>query len=195
MNAQEIRNVIFRSKLNDLIIEMSAHPFLRSQLKIKDQRSQAYRAMQDVEYVLRFLTLRETWMQFSGDFRTAMDEFMMLRIGAGPRDLREYSTAFNSSIDACRTIWGPLAFRRFERGQWRDQMLGGMFDAQMIAVDFFNESDQAKLATRSGAVISATQDLFNDPSFETAVRTSTNTPSRLYHRVDRMISTLSGVLA
>ena len=59
LNAQEIRNVIFRGALNDLIIEMSSESFLRAQLKIKDQRSQAYRSMQDVEYVLRFLTHAE----------------------------------------------------------------------------------------------------------------------------------------
>ena len=194
LNAQEIRNVVFRGPLNDLIIELSGQQFLRTQLKIKDQRAQAYRAMQDVEYVLRFLTLRESWDHFSGDFRTAMDEFMFDRQRITPSLLDDYREAFTSSIEACQAIWGTFAFRRYDRGQWRDQMLGGMFDAQMIAVDAFDESDQVVLAARSRRVLTATQNLFADPGFDTAVRTSTNTPSRLVYRVQQMTTALSGVL-
>ena len=59
LNAQEIRNVLFRGPLNDLIVGLSGEQALRRQLKIRDNRSPAYRAMVDVEYVLRFLTLHD----------------------------------------------------------------------------------------------------------------------------------------
>lgn len=195
LNAQEIRNVIFRGPLNDLILELSAHPFLKRQLKIKDHRSQAYRAMQDVEYVLRFLTLRETWRGFGGDFRTAMDNFMMAQSHASQTVLNSYARAFNNAISACETIWGPLAFRRFDRGQWRDQMLGGMFDAQMIAVDSLTPAELEILVDRAQEAVHGTQHLFEDLTFETSVRTSTNTPSRLWYRIDRMEDTLRQVLS
>lgn len=65
LNAQEIRNVIYRGPFNDLLVGLSEQPFLRKQLKIRDTRSPAYRAMTDVEYVLRYFTLRATWEQFS----------------------------------------------------------------------------------------------------------------------------------
>ena len=55
LNAQEIRNVLFRGPLNDLVVGLSGEEALRRQLKIRDNRSSAYRAMVDVEYVLRFL--------------------------------------------------------------------------------------------------------------------------------------------
>lgn len=191
LNAQEIRNVIFRGKLNDSIIRLSGHPFLRQQLKIRDTRSQAYRAMQDVEYVLRFLTLRSNWTNFSGDFRVAMDDFMIDRISLRSGQIKEYEEAFSSSIAACQGIWGDLAFRRYERSQWRDQMLGGMYDAQMVAVDTFSVRDQKRLASNASAIMRRTQEVFSDDAFETAVRTSTNTPSRLLYRVEEMIKILN----
>ena len=195
LNAQEIRNVIFRGALNDLVLDLSLHPFLRAQLKIKDHRSQAYRAMQDVEYVLRFLTLRESWANFGGDFRTAMDNFMAAHTEVSGSTLTELRNAFVESITACQAVWGPVAFRRFDRGQWRDQLLGGMYDAQMIAIDSFDRSEKAALAKRSANVVQLTQQLFSDPSFDTAVRTSTNTPSRLLYRVTAMTQALEELLA
>ena len=120
---------------------------------------------------------------------------MYFRSDASARKLNEYRTAFRSSLTACEEIWGDKAFRRFERGQWRDQMLGGMYDAQMIAVDTFDDAEKATLARRATRVLASTQELFNDPAFETAVRTSTNTPSRLSYRTQQMITLLSEVLA
>ena len=56
LNPQEIRNVAFRGTLNDVIYEKSENAFLRAQLKIRNDRSEAYRQMQDAEFVLRFLS-------------------------------------------------------------------------------------------------------------------------------------------
>ena len=42
LNPQEIRNVVFRGKLNDLLVELSKRDFLKSQLKIKGVSSPFY---------------------------------------------------------------------------------------------------------------------------------------------------------
>jgi uncharacterized protein with ParB-like and HNH nuclease domain len=57
--AQEIRNVIFRGSLNNLIYELAENKFLKQQLKISSNASKAYKEMLDAEYVLRFFTLRD----------------------------------------------------------------------------------------------------------------------------------------
>lgn len=74
--AQEVRNAAYRGSLNDLLFELSAAPFLRQQLKIVKNSEPAYLQMQDVEYVLRFLTMQASWKNFSGDYRRSMDKFM-----------------------------------------------------------------------------------------------------------------------
>ncbi len=67
MAPQELRNVAYRGPLNRLIYQLAENQFLRQQLKIRSEKSSAYQIMADAEYVLRFLTLRERWSNFSGD--------------------------------------------------------------------------------------------------------------------------------
>ncbi|MEQ0564944.1 DUF262 domain-containing protein [Amycolatopsis sp. NEAU-NG30] len=190
LNAQEVRNVIFRGPLNDLIVQLSASPFLRKQLKIRDEKSSSYRDMTDVEFVLRFLTLREQWRAFSGDFRGSMDKFMSLHQNADEKQIEDYRASFLRSLSVCEQIWGQFAFKRPDKGTWRDQALAGMYDAQMLAVDSLNEKESAFAVNNKTRVISATRELFTDPDFDASVRVATNTPTRLIFRVKGMTEAL-----
>lgn len=194
LNPQEIRNVIFRGPLNDLIMELSAHPYLRSRLKIRDVRASGYRTMQDVEYVLRYFTLESIWMKFSGDFRTSMDHFMSQNQHANQSFIRKHEEKFLRAIEACEKIWGEYAFRRFDNGQWRNQTLGGLYDAQMVAVSWFKPNQIGRLVQRSADVLQATKELFEDAEFDGAVRTATNNPARVSYRVDKVISMLNKLI-
>jgi Protein of unknown function DUF262 len=190
LNAQEIRNVVFRGPLNDAIMRLAEHPFLRRQLKIKDVKSNAYRTMQDAEYVVRFLTLRETWKGFGADFRLAMNTYMRRHLRATEAEVSQTATLFTRTIEACEALWGDHAFQRYDRGQWRDQTMGAMYDAQMIAVSGLTAEEVSALMLQKRDLEQETQRLFADPQFEISIRVSTNTPSRLVYR----ISTMQGVL-
>lgn len=76
LEPQEIRNVIFRGPMNDLIYELAEEPFLKRQLKIVNSKSSAYASMTDAEYVLRFFAMRQKWNRFSGSLVKSMDGFM-----------------------------------------------------------------------------------------------------------------------
>ena len=110
LNPQEIRNVIFRGPLNDLVYELAEHPFLRAQLKITSLKSAAYRKMTDAEYVLRFLTLSETWEDFSGDLSLSMNRFMELNRFTDSRALGRLRRRFLRSLEACEEIYEWTAF-------------------------------------------------------------------------------------
>lgn len=77
LNAQEIRNVAYAGPFNDTIIKLATHEFLRQQLKISDNESSAYSDMSDVESVVRFFALSETWRNYGGSLRDALDDFML----------------------------------------------------------------------------------------------------------------------
>jgi hypothetical protein len=147
--------------------------------------------MTDVEYVLRYLTLRETWNRFSGDFRSSMDTFMHYHIEANDPDLAMFSHAFARSLDACEKLWGTHAFKRPDRGAWRDQALAGMYDSQMVAVSLLSDDKIEKLRKKKNAALDVVQELFEDAEFEDAVRVATNTPSRVRYRVSEMKRGLS----
>jgi len=193
LNAQEIRNVIYRGALNDLLVSLSNDTFLRRQLKIRDSRSPAYRSMTDVEFVLRFLTLKETWRSFSGDFRRSMDYYMWTHLESNKEDLKRMSTAFKRAIGGCERLWGGYAFKRPDGDGWRDQSLAGMYDSQMVAVSLLSEEKTERLGRKRTAVLAATRKLFEDRDFETAVRVATNTPSRVEYRVSKMMTMLEAL--
>lgn len=191
MEPQELRNVAFRGELNNLIFELAEHPFLRQQLKIKNERGPAYQRMADAEYVLRFLTMRSAWTRFSGSLRTAMDEFMIGHKDATPGTLDLYAVRFRRAIETCRDLWGHHAFKRPAGPGWRDQMLAGAWDAEMVAVDLLTENERAIAIQRRKDVVIGTRELFADEVFEAAVREATNTPSRVVYRIEQMHNLLT----
>lgn len=188
LKAQEIRNSLYRGYLNDKIIEASGHSFLKQQLKIKNDNSPNFQKMIDVEWVVRFLALREYWMNFPGDYKTALDDFMHKHF----QDSKYHSDIlienFVETIECCEYLWGDKAFKRYEDGLWRDLALAGLYDAQMIAIAMlgpqrirnqFNQNDpEAEML-----MIKA----FQDPDFNSAIRVSTNNASKVYYRIRKII--------
>lgn len=190
LNAQEIRNVLYRGRLNDLIFSLADTTFLKQQLKIRNAKSTAYQNMEDAEHVLRFLSLHFSRKHFTGSFRRTMDHFMEKHQRPTSEELLSYKSAFAGSLRGCKNIWGEHAFKRPHEAEWRDQFLSGMYDAQMLAVAKLTRPQLAAAIVRRHSIVKATKALFtNDADFDAAVRQATNTPSRLDYRVS-CISTL-----
>jgi hypothetical protein len=193
LNAQEIRNVAFPGLLNDKIFELSEHPFLRRQLKIRGESSPPYADMTDVEYVLRFFAMAKYWRNFGGNMRRALDEFMLRNHNIGPRQVEELGNRFHRAVDVCQQIWGERAFRRYDGRQWRDQQIGGVYDAEMVAVDLLDDPIINLAIHQRQDVITATARLFDDKQFDASVRLSTNTSTRVRLRITRVIELLQNL--
>jgi hypothetical protein len=189
LNAQEIRNVAYRGPMNDLVYELAENPFLRQQLKVIEPSSPAYRQMVDAEYVLRFLTLAQTWQSFRGDLRGAFDYFMQKNRFPSNEMLEVCRHKFVASITAAEAIWRGWAFKR----PGRDQSLAGLYDAQMVALSELSSQEHEILIRRRDAAVKQTAALFEDAQFDEAVRIGTNTPARLKDRIRAMITTLRKV--
>ena len=194
LNAQEIRNVAFRGPLNDLIYKLGDDDFLKRQLKIRNEKSPPFREMADAEYVLRFFALQAVWRKFAGSFRRTMDDFMSVNQNAEKRDIERFRRQFQRSIRACEDFWGSNAFMRCEHGTWRQQMLAGMYDSQMLAVAELSDTQIATLRQSSKEIVRRTRVLFaQDDEFEESVRRGTNTPSKIRYRVQKMRDLLEAV--
>ncbi len=183
LNNQEIRNVAFRGRLNDAIYNCASHPLLRSALKIDSEKSAAFQQMQDAEFVLRFLTLRESWETFAGSLSRSMDAFMLEHKDADSVKVIKLVAPFSQAIERTGCLWGDVAFQRWDGQRWRQQILAGLFDAEMIAAKLLSSAQADALAQRQHDVINETKKLFEDSEFEESVRLGTNTPARLRYRV------------
>jgi len=189
---QEIRNAAYRGALNDLLIQLSAAPFLRQQLKIAKNTEPAYLQMQDVEYVLRYFMMRDSWQNFSGDYRRSMDLYMESNRDPDDNQLKLLKDDFQSSLARCEAFWGDSAFKRFGKDGVRNQFLAGMYDAQMIAVSQLSSQKSNSLTGKKQAILDATEALFDDnQDFDSWVRVGTNTRSSVENRISAILELLN----
>lgn len=178
LKAQEIRNVAYSGKFNDLLFELSENEFLREKMKIFSEKSNSYRNMDDVEHVLRFFTIQNGW---DGAIRETlsieMDKFMLSHRND---DVDEYRFIFNKSINACTRIWGNFAFQKPNR----DQMISPLYDAEMVAVSLLTDQQINSLSLISQQVIHQTNLMIeSDSEFFKSISQSTNNASSIKKRV------------
>jgi hypothetical protein len=190
---QEIRNVAYSGPLNDMLFELSAAPFLRDRLKIANDKSAAFRNMDDIEHVLRFFTLHERWQATGGSLSEAMDEYMAKhRTEASPA----LNKLFLNTLGTCEQIWESHAFHKPTATGWRDQLISPLYDAQMIAVAMLPRNAANTLVNHKKLVVNETKKLFlHDAEFAKAVSQGTNTPSAVRTRVQRMHEMLKAIAA
>ena len=194
LNAQEVRNVVFRGPLNELIYELSENNFLLQQLKIKTRKEATYQQMVNAEIVLRYFVLSKLWRQFTGSFRESMDDYMREHQHTSPKELDYLKRDFLRSIAACEAIFGSNAFRRPAGTGWREQFLTGMFDAEMVACSLSSDADLERAIKWSDKVVDQLRiKIEYDYQFEASIREATNTPSRIQYRIGLMTNILIGV--
>lgn len=194
LTPQEIRNVAFRGPLNDTIIELAKEPFLLQQFKLSTPNNARYKKMDDVQLVLRALTLADTWETFSGDLRAAMDSYMREHRDEDTKWLQEKADQFKTAMQYANILWGKEAFHMPSR----HQALTGLFDAQIVSLML--RIMNGKPITPSSDEISSIRAKFfetivNDSQFESAIRQATNTPQSVRTRISTMADFLEAELS
>lgn len=188
LKAQEIRNVAYAGPFNEMLFTLSESPFLRERLKIAGDKSPSYRAMDDLEHVLRFFTIRSGWEQMRRPLGEEMDLFMSEHRHA---DTRGFHDEFLRALNACERIWGGHAFHKPTSDGWREQLISPLYDAQMVAVSLKSDTELDRLYHCSNAVIRMTRETFeNDQDFVKSVSQATNNAAAIRRRV----STVSDIL-
>jgi hypothetical protein len=186
---QEIRNAAYEGDLNDSFIELSENEYLRQQLNISDEKnrlkSKVYKEMRDVEYVLRFFTLRDYWENFSGNMRNEMDRFMIENNNSENLDINNLKLIFNDSMELCNEIWGN---RGFKRPDGRNEMIQGIFDAQAVSLSFFNANEKRLITVNKDKIRDAFNNLYVlDKDFQISMRQFTSNIKQVDYRIRTMI--------
>lgn len=193
--AQEIRNAAFESELNDLMVELSENNFFKVQFNIDTEKnrekSKIYKEMLDVEYVLRFFTLRDTWMSFGGNMRKEMDNFMEKNYRNPEIIIDELRNIFNKTMELCSEIWSDRAFKRPDG---RNEIIQGIYDVQTVALSYFLD-DETKLIERKGQIIEKFNQLyFQDENFQISMRQFTSNIKQVNYRISTMLNLVEEIL-
>lgn len=192
---QEVRNVAYSGRFNDLLIRLAENEFLRGKLKIEGVKSPAFMAMADVEHVLRFLTTLHTWQNMGGSLAAQMDEFMRANRNIGDNEASAFERSFATAIESCQQLWGAHAFERpLGANGWRNQMISPLYDAQMVSVSLLSSRDRELAIQRRDAVMKGTRNLFLDDEFVKSVTRATNNAGSIRRRISAFIDLLAHVV-
>lgn len=197
LNAQELRNCVYRGPYNDLLIELSTDPTYRKLLRIDAPEKR----MRDVEYVLRFAAFwHSTYLKYKPSMARFMNEDMRTYRNIGQEDAEKLTKAFKNSVALVWSLLGEKAFRRFypggERdpnGRWEPQRFNAaLYDILMFS---FADADKNQIMGRLDSIREAYINLMtNDPEFIESIELSTSSTRMVTRRFDKWRAALDAVL-
>ncbi|MBV4452533.1 MULTISPECIES: DUF262 domain-containing protein [Pseudomonas] len=190
LNSQEIRNVAFRGELNNMLFDMSEAQYLRNQLKATPQ-SKIYSEMIDVQYVLRFFTVREYWKNFHGNMDVAMDSYMQYFHKVSKKQVKALQIIFEQALDFCEAIWGDDGFKK---PGGNSRVLQGYYDVQMVCSSLLTEAERDNAMRKPKEVREALVSLLeNDENFQDSISQFTSNPRSVEYRIKNFAEALKAL--
>lgn len=190
LNSQEIRNVAFRGKFNDLLFELSENSYLRRQLKsTKDSKN--YKEMIDVQYVLRFFTIQKYWDKFPGNMDKAMDHFMLNNYKNKQEKIDIQKDSYLRALQFCEKIWGDEGFMKPDSSK---RILQGFYDVQLVCSSFLTDNEyENAIQNRLEVKRKLINLLKNDNRFEESVSQFTSNTKNVKYRIETFTNTLKTI--
>lgn len=190
LNSQEIRNVAFRGAFNDLLFDLSELPYFSNQLhSTKD--SKIYKEMTDVQYVLRFFTIREYWNDFSGNMDKAMDKYMASNYKISGQEIVEKRQIFIRALNFCEQIWGDNGFTKPEGNK---RILQSFYDVQMVCSSLLTNIEYNNALQNPEAVRQSLLNLLqNDEDFFESISQFTSNQRSVRYRISKFIDSLRAI--
>lgn len=165
LNQQEIRNSLYKSPFNNLLVELSRNqdfcfafeipPYgsLDSDAEYENparKRNKLYQTMGDCQLVLRFFTLLEP-ERISGSMSKMMDRCMERFLNVNEQDLDRQRELFSAVLEASVRVFGFETFRLPPDKKGRRRVSAALYDA--ITVSF------ARRASELGAIVNKKEDV------------------------------------
>lgn len=192
---QEIRNAAFEGDLNDLLVKLSENQFFRTQFNlvtVKDrEKSKIYKEMADVEYVLRYFTLKNKWDNFNGNMRVSMDTFMEEHINSSKEYLDNMEREFCKSLELCEIIWGDRAFKRPDG---RNEIIQGIYDVQTVGLSYFLDKKIEIIQKKNEIKTKFEEEYIRDQEFQISMRQFTSNIKQVKYRISKIIEILTNIL-
>jgi hypothetical protein len=107
LNAQELRNSIYRGSFNDLLHELANFSPFRALIGTKTPRKR----MVDEEAILRFFAMRERLATYKTPLKKFLNEYMGSVRSAESNQVNSYRSIFSRAVDVATTLLGQSAFR------------------------------------------------------------------------------------
>jgi hypothetical protein len=185
LTAQEIRNAIFPGRWRDRVRGMAeSSAFLRAtDGKVPKDRQQ------DIELVLRFVSLWQLGEPFKRPVGQTLDEFLNAAVEQQlttwtDDQWQRAESAFYRSLEVARSIFGRHTFRKSAGYERRKPINRGLFEAQLIACWRLSPEEVEKVLERSSdAAALFSKALDDDIDFNQSLLYATGSPGASNTRI------------
>lgn len=190
LNSQEIRNVAFRGEFNNLLLKLSENNDFRNILK-SNEDSKIYKEMIDVQFVLRFFTIKEKWKNFPNNMDVAMDDFMKSNYQKNQQQINKLESDFNRALNACLRIWED---KTFLKPNGTKQVLQGFYDIQMVCLSLLNDVELSKAIDNKEKVQELLENEVNtNDKFSKALTQFTSNSKNVEYRIETFLTLLKTI--
>jgi hypothetical protein len=194
LNAQELRNSIYRGALNSAIKALARTPDFRACIGSKNPRKR----MVDEELVLRFLALRDRLEVYRPPLKRVLNDYMHTNRDQPEDWLSEQYHLFTTTMSRISHVLGGQAFRLIDQNghPLRDPsgkplprgVNRALFDAQALA---FSWATTPISEGRRSAVVASIAAAFSDEQTQDATRRATGDRKRILMRLGAMVNALT----
>lgn len=174
LTRQELRNALYRGKMNNLVDRLSRAaafrkawgipPYVENEIEVTKGLLDIpmFAKMEDVELVLRFFALRHA-DNFRGGMQGFLDLYMRKALAFDDADMAVLEKEFDDTLALVVGVYGDLTFRPYDKGadQWAPGAQKAFYDAVMVGMSAFLNQHQQVLAKKE-AIVAATIQMFKD---------------------------------
>lgn len=197
LNDQELRNCLYRGKLNLALKDMAADADFMyiCGLKSPDKR------MKDRELVLRFCAFfHKTYLNYKAPIRDFLNAEASEKRDLSDKELQDARTAFKNACQIIRSLLDQNAFKRFYKGKegqpngyWEPKKFNtSLYDILMYS---FAREDKNKVYQNLDTIREALISLMTeDQEFVDSIELSTSSVQAVTTRFDKWRSTLQIIL-
>ena len=185
LNAQELRNSMYRGPFNNLLKELVLHETLRAMIGTTRPR----RRMVDEELLLRFFALGSKFDGYKPPLKRFLNDYMRSVRNASAQELRHLEGIFKKTIGRLDIVLGSGAFRLTdENGHPVEKTVNrALFDAQMLV---FSWVDERELRVKRPAALRALAKEYRSAGFLDTIQRATGDRARTRRRVRLLASAL-----
>ncbi|MEW6210611.1 MAG: DUF262 domain-containing protein [Acidobacteriota bacterium] len=190
LNAQELRNSVYRGPLNDLLRELSEYKVFQKVRNVND----IDRRMHDCELILRFYAFHFRPDEYKGLLAPFLDNYLKDGKLFDHAKIAEHRKLFKRVIDDVNFVFGNRAFRRYrddgERQEWEKLINRAIYDVIMLS---FAQLESSRLRQEKENIIDALKKICRNERFDRAITSGTQAKDAVQIRLDEWRQALSAI--
>lgn len=183
LNAQELRNSIYRGRLNDLLHQLAKDRMFRTLIGTSHPR----RRMADEELILRFFAMHAKLPAYRPPLKRFLNEFMNSNRDPSEEQLEALRELFHRTVRLVGDGLGSHAFRILNAdGSIAERSVNrALYEAEMLAFSWISPDGEHTLSTKLTKEVAR---LFGNETFVDSIRRATGDRARTFTRVREMVA-------